>query len=227
MPTTVILTCHPDMGRPQDREVLQHNRRYAEQVASAQSEVIHVPVNMSAADASITSRVLTAVTAGYRTAIQRAGDQGRVLVLLGHGSGVMADMAPPNHMRVTVDVVRTALARIAGGGPTRSPHDELVEALMRIRDAFHGHETVSLDLGTCSVARGTGTDFLRQLQVLLGARQVRGLDGWLVSQENGGRIEMGVTTVRSRLPREWFSTSLFVGHWLQGRRSIGTPQPVH
>ncbi len=207
----VLLTADENYGGParrgrrrhgDERGLLRENNRWAEQVDRSDGEehggdwdrvMITFPSSFRS-QAELLARTLD----GYRVACTRAGRDGVVGVLVGHGSGGVTssgaqttpfvDFAPRRLLRVTEQFLQEYGQAMRYG---ENVTDEFV-ALREIERAIRESELGRVDFLTCSVGALGGTRLLRALKHRLHTR-VRGLTGYLESTiGDDGRVEMRV-----------------------------------
>jgi hypothetical protein len=212
----VLLTAHEAFG---DRAIATDNHRWAVQlVAAGVAEEERLRRTARRGGVAGLGRDQSSLVQGYARALERAGPDGSLGVLVGHGSGgmtshgarttPMVDLGPAGTCRVTVDPPRDATDGRASIRHVRSlivdhggdsPPEGLGEgdlALWHISRQIGRSSIRDVYLLACSIASLGGPELMRQLRALWGGRvQVYGLEGYLTSvdQDGDSRIEMRVT----------------------------------
>lgn len=244
MSQLVLLTCDPAMGRRRDRSVLRDNQAWAAQIVDyyrshrhpAGTRIFHQTATpMGRGETGVRAGMITA----FAAAATAAGPDGSIMLLVGHGSEQMVDLAPAPALRVTEDAIRAAHRYIGNrrAAPDRhrrlDPGDE-TEALVLLADAIRGRFN-QLDLGTCNTGRGLGATLCGALMGLFDLPSVRGLSGYLWSARvprddladapadapGANLMGMGITRDRETRPPQLYGYSIPAGEWWTGRRSHG------
>lgn len=243
MSQIVFLTCHPEMGRRRDRSILRDNQAWAAQIVDhyrshphpSGTRFFHQTAEPAGrGEAGVRAGMITA----FGAAATAAGPEGTIMLLVGHGSEQMVDLAPAPALRVTEDAVRAAHRYIGNRRAAPDRHhpeagDE-VEALVLLADAVRGRFN-RLDLGTCNTGRGLGVTLCGSLMGLFDLASVRGLSGFLWSARvpraevadapadaaGANLMGMGITRDRATRPPQLYGYSIPAGEWWTGRRSHG------
>lgn len=223
----VLLTADATLGRARDRSIARDNERWARQVVERAAvtrgahEYFHHHARGPHRSAATVRRT---VIEAYEAAATVAGRDGRVVAMMGHGSDAMCDVVPAPHLRVTMDTIRAA--NTFTGSP--SDYGSEAEALLLLRNAIGGRFS-ELYMATCNMGRGTGPSFLRSLGRVIqgdaGRPMLYGLAGFLWSNEEDGRVVMGVSAVRGQRPMRVHphADELWGTHWIRQREGGAVP----